>query len=449
MRLRKKKQLFLSVVAFMLFASACGGTTAGEGTSDTNEDGTENSSESSGNASGEVVKVGALFPLTGSVASAGQQTLNGVMLAEEIVNGEFPELADLPLAETAGLPNVGNAQVEVISTDHKGEADVGQAEAERLIESEEVVALTGAFNSSVTKTASEKAERLGIPFVNGSSSSTALTEDPERAELEYFFRTGPSDKTFAESFFKFLEDLEEEGEDVRDVALLYENTEFGNEAARVTKELAEEFDFNIVADVPHGNDVSDITPEAQKIITADPDIIFQASQTSEAILFMNAWENNEYAAPILAYGAGFSDPQFFESVGTKADFVVARAAWSLDAVSAKPAAVNVAEMYEERFDQPMDENSARTFTAAMTLFAAIDAAGSSEPDAIRDALTTLNLSDNEIIMPWEGILFAENGQNELAQGIVTQRLEEQYAVVWPFETAPTELTWPVPPVSQR
>lgn len=369
------------------------------------------------------------------------------MLAAEIVNGEFPDLAPLPLAATAGLPNLGGATIDIKSGDHGGDPETGATETERLITSEGVIAMTGAYFSSVTTTASERAERLGVPFLNGSSSSTALTED---RELNYFFRTGPSDQTFALTLFEFLEDLEErEGTDLRNISLLWENTAFGTDAANVTRALAEQFGFNVVADISHGNDVADITPEAQQVMSAEADVIFQASYTPEAILFTQAWDVNDYAAPTLGFGAGFSDSAFFEAVGTGGDFVIARAAWSAESVSDKPAAVAVAALYEERFGVPMDENSARTFTGALTLFNAINEAGTTDADAIRDAIAATDLSGDETIMPWGGVKFGPSGQNDLARGIILQRIDGEYQVVWPFDTADADLVWPIPSPSER
>lgn len=400
-----------------------------------------------GSADTDTIRIGALYPLTGSGASAGEQTLNGVRLAAEIVNGEFPELDPLPLAATAGLPNLDGAQVEIVSADHEGSPEIGATETERLITSEDVVAMTGAYFSNVTETGSTRAERLQIPWVNGSSSSTALTEE---RDLQYFFRTGPSDQTFAETFFTFVEDLEErEGTSLRSICILYENTAYGTDAARVTRELAEELGFDVVCDVGHGNDVADVTPEAQRVMSADPDVLFQASYLPEAILFTQAWDVNNYAAPTLAFGAGFSEAAFFEGVGDRGDYVISRAAWALDAVKDNPAAVAVAELYEERFGTAMDENSARTFTGALTLFHAINEAGSTEPDAIRDALAAVDLGADETIMPWDGIRFGESGQNELARGVILQYQDGEYRVVWPFDTADAELVWPIPAPSDR
>lgn len=405
------------------------------------EPGTEGTDEAGG-----TVKIGAVFPLTGASAATGEKTLEGVELAAEIVNEDLPDL-DLPLAEGKGLPNLDGATVEVVSADHEEDPERGAAETERLITSENVVAMTGAYFSSVTLTASERAERLGVPFVNGSSSSPALTEG---RDLDFFFRTGPSDRTFAETFFDFLDDLnEQKGGNVHNVAILNENTAYGSDAAAVTEEVANERGYEVVATIPHGNGVSDVTPEASKVKSVDADAVFQASYTPEAILFTKTFQQLDYAPNILAYGAGFSDAAYFEAVGSLGNYTISRAAWALDAVKDRPAAVEVANMFQERYGDAMDENSARDFTAALTLFQAINEAGSTEPEAIRDALEGLEVGSDETIMPWDGISFDDSGQNELARGVILQYLDGEYKLIWPFDTATAELTWPAPPYDQR
>ena len=106
------------------------------------------------------VRIGALYPLSGQVAKSGEDTLNGIRLAVDIVNNRIPGLP-LPFAEGEGLPGLGNAKIELIAADHQGSPEIGAAEAERLIVQQKVAALIGAFHSSVAATSSQVAERLG------------------------------------------------------------------------------------------------------------------------------------------------------------------------------------------------------------------------------------------------------------------------------------------------
>ena len=122
---------------------------------------------------GKEIKIGVIYPLTGPAASTGQVLLEGVKLAADIINNKYN--LNMPLAKTEGLPNLGGAKIVIVSGDHQAKPDVGMAEAERLITQEKVVALIGAYHSAVTATASQAAERYGIPFVNGDSTSPTLT----------------------------------------------------------------------------------------------------------------------------------------------------------------------------------------------------------------------------------------------------------------------------------
>jgi branched-chain amino acid transport system substrate-binding protein len=413
----------------VLLAAGCG---------DDGKDGDETSREK--------VRIGAVVPLTGDSVATGRKTLQGVRLAAALVNEDLPDI-DLPLAEGRGLPNLGGARIEVIAADHRGDPETGAAETERLIKNGRAVAVTGSYFSSVTLSASRRAQRLGVPFVNGDSSSPALTETRGRG---YFFRTGPSDETFANDFFDFLDDLKSDRDAlVEDVAILHENTEFGTGAARATREAAARHGYEVVATISHGNGVRDVTRQAARIEKLKPDALLQASYTDEAILFTRTFRRLGYAPNLLAYGAGYSDAAFFDAVGRSGNFTISRAAWTADAVRDRPAAAGIAREFEERYGSAMDENSARTFTAALTLFGAINEAGTTSPDAIREALAATDIAAGETIMPWEGIRFDDRGQNELARGVIVQYLDGAYRLVWPFDDAKGEVVWPVPPFARR
>ena len=110
----------------------------------------------------EVVKIGAILPLTGGAAATGVKLQAAMEVAGEIINGEYPDIA-IPLAEKAGLPNLNDAKIEIIFADHQGNPEMAKSEAERLIE-EGVVGLVGSYQSSATKPASQASEQYGLPL---------------------------------------------------------------------------------------------------------------------------------------------------------------------------------------------------------------------------------------------------------------------------------------------
>lgn len=112
------------------------------------------------------VKIGVIYPLTGNAASAGKSAKDAVNLGAEIVNTAHPELKNLPLGATAGLPNLGGAKIELDEADHQGNPQVGQQQTLRLITEDHVAAMLGSYHSSVSLVATSVAERQGIPSLS-------------------------------------------------------------------------------------------------------------------------------------------------------------------------------------------------------------------------------------------------------------------------------------------
>src|ERR1700730_4612551 len=166
----------------------------------------------------DAVKIGVIYPLTGNAASAGSSAKDAVELGAEIVNNAHPELKGLPLADTAGLPNLGDARIELVNVDHQGNPSVGQSQTLRLITQDKVVAMLGAYHSSVALTATAVAERYGVPFLVGDSVALNITG----RGFKWIFRTGPIASDFATAYTQFLTDLKKAGRKIDSIAIVNE-----------------------------------------------------------------------------------------------------------------------------------------------------------------------------------------------------------------------------------
>ena len=390
----------------------------------------------------DAVKIGAIYPLSGQVAKSGEDTVNAIRLAVDVINNKH-EGIDLPFAATEGLPNLGGAKIELVVADHQGSPEIGQAEAERLIVQEEVDALIGAFHSSVAGTSSQVAERMGTPYISGESEETSLTE----RGFKWFFRTTPSSDTQTQDFFAFLRELNEKNDaGIQRIALVHENTLWGEGFGRAVHKYIKDYpEFALVEDITYQQATADVTSEVQRLVAAQPDVILHASYDAEAILFAKTYKQYGLNPQgILAIGAAFGSNAFRDALGPDASYFLVRDHWSRDLAGTKPVVAQVAELYKERFGKDMDGTPARAFTSTMTLADAINRAGSTEPEAIRTALADTDLGEADTIMPWEGIRFDETGQNVLTRGIFIQTLEGSTTIVWPFSLAVSELVWPRP-----
>lgn len=388
------------------------------------------------------VKIGTIYPLTGAAAVTGIDLMNGVKLAAEIINGEYPDL-NLPLAKTKGLPNLGGATVTIVSGDHQGSAEKGMSEAERLINQEKVAALMGCYHSAVTATASQVAERSGIPFLNGTSTSPTLTQ----RNFKWFFRTTPDDDMFARNFFQFLEDLKKKGT-VKDpkLGIVYENTLWGTDVGKAENKFAKEFGYNVVADIAYPAKSTNVGSEVQKLKASGANVVLQASYASDAILYMKTYKDMDYnPEAILAMDAGFIDTEYLKALGKDGYYVFSREVWALDFGKKKPIVEKVNELYKQKYGSNMNGNSARAFTALLVLADAINRAGSTDPAAIKMALEETYIPGDQLIMPWRGVKFdPATHQNVLGSGIIVQIQDGQYVTVWPWDLASKQIIWPTP-----
>src|ERR1700735_5349817 len=142
------------------------------------------------------VKIGVIYPLTGNAASAGQSAKDAVTLAADIVNTAYPELKNLPLGATAGLPNLGGAKIELDEADHQGNPQVGQQQTIRLITQDHVAAIIGSDYSSGALVATAVAERQAVPFLVADSVAANITT----RGFKFTFRTTPIAPDFGKAY---------------------------------------------------------------------------------------------------------------------------------------------------------------------------------------------------------------------------------------------------------
>lgn len=383
------------------------------------------------------VRIGAIYPLSGNAASAGTSAKAAIELATEIINGAHPELGDLTLAKDAGLPGLKGAKVEVVFADNQGTPAAGQNQALRLITEEKVVALVGAYQSSITTTASAIAERYGIPFVAGEAVAAGLTE----RGFKWFFRTTPIASDIAGVYTAFLKDVKAKGTKVDKIAIVNENTEYGTSIAKVVGDAAKADGFNVALTIPYGANTTDVQSQVLQLKDAAPDAVIFISYTSDAILYAKTMQVLGYKPPVLiGDDSGFSDPSFVKAVGNIAQGVINRSAFD----PGKPGSVTdkINQMYKARTGNDLDDTSGRAMQGYFTLVEAINRAGSTEPARIQAALKATDLKPNQLMMSYKGVKFDEKGQNVLAAALLIQIQGDGYKAVWPAETATAPLQLP-------
>jgi branched-chain amino acid transport system substrate-binding protein len=390
------------------------------------------------------VRIGVLAPLSRVNRAAGTDAVRGAQLAAALVNGEEGPIR-LAGVGTTGVAGLGGAKVAILPADTRSNPQRGGDEAARLVDREGAVALVGAYDAAVTDFASTRAERLRVPLVNGDTSADFLTENAR----DWFFRTGPEDRTFGEAFFSALQQATRG----RKVAVLYANDRPSAVIASLIRELAAEGGYQVAG----GRNAFSFTPgrqgqpanpapAVQSLRAEAPNAVFLvASKPGDATQALRTFGALNYTPPgLLAFGAGFAEPAVLQAAGRDGFGVLYSAAWSREVASRNPAAKPVMDLYEARFSAPMTEVAAGSFTAVLALVRAIDQARSVDPQRVRAALLNLDIPGRDTIMPWNGIRFDVKHQNTGAAGVVEQAGQDNtFRVVFPAELAAEQTVWPL------
>ncbi len=384
------------------------------------------------------IKVGVVIPLTGSAAAIGATLKHAAELAVEIINNGS-DLDPLPMARTRGIPSVGGAKIELVFTDTQGSPEVGRAEAERLITTERVVGILGAWHSGVTHTVSPVAERYKIPLITQSVAPTL-----SQRGFKYFFRGGPNSPQSLKVMFDFLDEMVRKGTKIQKVAIIAEDTAWGKDGSAVYERASKERGWQVAGPWFYSQNTTDVTSEVQKVKGANADAVFQSSYTSDMLLFLREYKKQRVAPPaILSEGGAFDDPKFVEVAKGDTNFFITRVLWSTDLAKRKPLAAKINELYRKRSGQDLDVNSARMFTQAIVLADAINRAGSANPEAIMKALEKTEIPEEKLPIAY-GIKFDQNHDDMWAGAMLGQFQAGTRCIIYPAKLATCKVIWPFP-----
>src|SRR5580765_8959693 len=272
------------------------------------------------------VKIGVIYPLSGNSASAGNYSKMAIELGADVINNGNADLAKImPLAKGGGLPGLKGAKVQLIFADNQGTPAAGQNQALRLISEEKVAALIGAYQSGITVTASAIAERHGIPFLTAESVAANLTE----RGFKWFFRTTPVAIDFARAYSTFLREQKAAGQKVGSIAIVQENTEYGNSVASVIVDQFAKDGLSVTQKIAYSANSSDVQPQVLQLKEKNPDVAIFISYTSDAILYTKMMKELSWKPAILiADNAGFNDPAFVKSMAPLVEGLISRTSFA-------------------------------------------------------------------------------------------------------------------------
>ncbi len=242
---------------------------------------------------GQPIRIGAIYALSGNNAAIGTNILRGIDFAAEDINA-------------AG--GVDGRPIEIIRGDTQGDEEVARAVAKRLITEEQVHAIVGCHQSTLTEIVAEVCEEYHIPMITAISTVDSISTHHN----EYFFRLCPMNSLYLENMFMYMkEQAEQTGKEVKTIAVFADNSMIGQEAIRCARIYAPQYGMEIVKEIQYGQGAADLTDEILELKAAGADAVLAESYVSDASLLMRTMYEQNYRPPILiAKANGFADPSF-------------------------------------------------------------------------------------------------------------------------------------------
>ncbi len=347
----KKKLMAVALITVLALTSltGCGGTATEEGTD-------------SAAASGDTVKIGVLQPITGGMAAGAAIEIEGI----ELANSERPTV------------NIGgkDVTVELVKADNKSDKVEAANAATKLIEQDQVSVILGSYSSTPSLGAYDVVRNGNVAAVGISCTNPAVTEGNDN-----YFRV-----CFIDPY---------QGK----VMANYAYNTLGAKTAAVTTEQGNDYSVGLaqyfkaefeklggtVYEAAYQTGDQDFNAQITSLKANDPDIFFVPGNFTEAAMFIKQAKQNGVDVPLLG-GDTYEVQEFLDVAGAESEGVLFSAFFDPDA-ELTPLTKEFVQKYREANDGKDPAGvTALGYDAYNLVCDAIEAAGTTDPVAIRDAI---------------------------------------------------------------
>lgn len=338
----KKFLAVLLTLAMVLALTACGNGGNG-GNSGNSGNGNGGGDADGGQSSGEPIKVGVYLPLSGANAAVGQSGVEGIEMAVEEINAA---------GGIAGRP------IEIIKEDEENDPTTAVSVVNKLINQDEVVAIIGSVNSSVTLAAMEVSEDAGIPMVTPISSGAAITGSGN----QYIVRGQANDLLQAGAVVEYAI-----AKGYQKIGLMYQNDDYGGGARDVIVEIMKENNMTLAADEGFEASAADVTPQLQNVKAAGCDcLIMYCMYAPGATIANQAAQLGMGDLPLLG-GGGLTNAKLYELGGENVVGVVNSQTFLAGADAVNEFSAKFIENFQAKYNDTADSNNAMAYDSTYIL----------------------------------------------------------------------------------
>ncbi|SHI02320.1 ABC transporter substrate-binding protein [Clostridium grantii] len=317
--------------------------------------------------SDETITLGAVLSLTGDLASIGQTAKNGIELAVEEVN-------------TAG--GVLGKQIKVVYEDDENKPAMSSSAIQKLINNNQVIGVIGPLTSPCSIAAGPVATENKIPMISPYATNAKVTS----AGGEYVFRACFIDPFQGVVISKFaIDELE-----AKTAAVFYNITnDYAKGLAEVFIDEFAKAGGEIVGVETFNEGDQDFNAQLTNIKAMDADVLFLPNMYNNVGLIAKQAKSLGIDS-ILLGGDGWDSPDLFAIGGSDIDGGYFSTHFSPD--DKKEIVSTYVETYKSKYGAIPDVCSTLSYDATKIMIKAIEEAGSTDTEKIKDAIQSLQIS---------------------------------------------------------
>ncbi len=414
---RKSRAFFpMLIVAAMATAmlAACG-TTGGSGSTGT-------------------LVFGAPVALTGSLSHEGTDTLNGYNLWADEVNSH------------GGIKVGGTTyQVKIRYYDDGSSSQKSAQLTRQLINTDKVNFLLGPYGSGATLTDEVIAQQYQIPMVEGNGAAKAIFAKNN----PYIFGVLSPSTEYASTIVRAALAAPNPP---KTIAIINANDAFSTEVAAAAKDFAASNGMTVVYTQSYPANSSDLTGVLTQIKTSAnggvPDMILGSGHEDEALVTLKQAKQLGINPKLWAFTVGPALPDFITTMGGDANDVLGSSQWSpqvkYQGTDIFGTPTNFTNLYQAKYSKAPSYQAAESAACGVAYQAAIEQAGSIDPQKVRDALANLNITTF-----YGPIKFSANGSNTTKPMVTIQIQNGKVVTVYPSDVANATMIYPSPAFGQR
>jgi len=380
-----KKVLLFSLVLTLLVSPLVGCTSGGNG----GGGGGDNNDNA---ATGEPIVIGAYGPLSGGAAMVGDTMMKGIELAMEEYNSKG---------------GINGRPIQIVKEDDEQNPAKAVSAVNKLVHSDNVIAVIGTVNSSATLASMEVTQAAKIPHITPISSNTSIT----RLGNPYIFRLQIPDDMQAGEITKYA--INELG--FTRIGVMYQNDDFGTGGKDVVVRVLEEAGIEPIAVESFVPDAKDMTSQLLKIQEGNPEAIIMWTMYQQGALIARQCKQLGMNVQLMG-GGGLTNEKIVELAGDAVHGLMNTQPFFPDEEKAQGKAKEFINAYKDKYGMLPDSNAAMAYDSMITLAEAMINCG----DNLTSEEITKQLKQIEGLEGATGIITIDENGDTPRRVLITQ-----------------------------